>query len=610
MLAWLYRQYTRKIQMRLTIYFLLLLLPLVFVSLYVNFRSQAVLLKQAEERTRGALTSSMDYIDLSLQSVEELSTIVSTDDRMLRLIDNVGPKLNAQSYVNFAELLKQLSGLTSVNHLISHVSLFHAPSHMMLSTTQGGKRIESAQHRQELNEIAETKGTGIAYMTPDYPFPEGQTLGSVARTDSVSLVRTMDLNNPDREPNLLLISLNKTRLLDLIRSLLPSSGARIDLYTDEGKLVTSTGDKAKELKSESTAEPGEFMVRVTSRYSKWSLVLVQPKAELYKETNVPRFFTYIIIGVSALLAVLISWGVYSGIASPIQRLMRGMKSVGSGNFSIRLKEDRDDELGYLTHSFNRMVEEQQDLIKNYYEQKLRFAHTELKFLQSQINPHFLYNTLDSIYWTAKNYDADEITEMVLNLSSFFRLSLGKGKETFTVEETVTHLHYYIRVQQLRFMDSFTVRYELQEETRQIPLLKLVLQPLVENAIVHGLEACREGELVVASYLQGDDLVLEVRDNGKGIPRERLQYIRDELERLSASESGPYSYLEHGAKDLYGLRNVHSRIRIWYGSGAKLTIESRQGSGTIAALILPLDRCQDEYKPNTTMTSVQQGGKTN
>ncbi|SDC91051.1 two-component system, sensor histidine kinase YesM [Paenibacillus sp. UNCCL117] len=598
MFAWIYNQSTQKIQLRLTFYFLLLLLPLVIVSLYVNFRSQAVLLKQAEERTRGALTSSMDYIDLSLQNVEEFSTLVATDTNMLRLLHQVGPTLTAQSYVNFAEIVKQLSSLTSINHLISHVALFHSPSRMLLSTTQGGKRIERPLHLLELQTIAETKGTGIVYMMPDTPFPEDQTFGSVTGTTSISLVRTMDLNNPDREPNLLIISLNKEKLLDLIRSLLPSPNAEIYLYSDEGKLVTGTGERGQALLRAPASSAKEFTVRVDSKYYKWSLLLVQPKAELYRETNVSRLYTYVIIAVSVILALLISWAVYSGIASPVQRLMKGMKRVGGGNFSVRLENERMDEFGYLTRSFNKMVEEQRDLIENVYEQQLRLAHTELKFLQSQINPHFLYNTLDSIYWTAKNYDADEISEMVLNLSSFFRLSLGKGRETFTLEETITHLHYYIRVQQLRFLDSFKVRYELEDEAKKVPLLKLVLQPLVENAILHGLDSREDGELLVSGRVEEGQLVIAVRDNGKGIPPERLSYIRSELGQLSAAETGPLSYLEHGAKDLYGLRNVKSRIKIWYGADAELTIESEEGAGTTATIRLPLDRCKDEFRPQS------------
>ncbi|MCP1307968.1 sensor histidine kinase [Paenibacillus tyrfis] len=604
---WLYKRYTEKIQLRLTVYFVLVLVPLVIVSLFVNFRSQRILLEQTEERTKGALTSSMDYIDVTLQNVEQISTLAATNNNLLKLLNETGPDLTAQSYINFSEILRELSSITSISPMVSQISLYHASSRMLLPTGNGSKKIEHPLQVLRLQELAEAGGSAIAYIMPDMEFPERQTFGSVMDTDSISLVRTMDLNNPDREPNLLIITLNKDKLLDLLLSLLPSPQAQIALYNDKGHLVTGTesADRTRTGADEDSGSGSEISTKVDSAYYKWSLVLSQPKEELYRETNLNRMYTYIIIGISIVLACLISWGVYSGIASPVQRLLKGMKRVGSGNFNVRLENDQADELGYLTRAFNKMVEEQRHLIENYYEQQLQLANTELKFLQSQINPHFLYNTLDSIYWTAKNYDADEISEMVLNLSNFFRLSLNKGRETFSVEETVTHLHYYIRVQQLRFLDSFTVSYELAEESKNVPVLKLILQPLVENAILHGLEKRRDGRLLIASRIKEGCLVLTVQDNGTGIPPARLEHIRSELAKLAAYESGKLSYRQSNPKDLFGLRNVMSRILIVYGQQAELQIGSTEGQGTTATLILPLEKCKENHEPEPPRPGLQQ-----
>jgi two-component system sensor histidine kinase YesM len=269
-----------------------------------------------------------------------------------------------------------------------------------------------------------------------------------------------------------------------------------------------------------------------------------------------------------------------------------MRGVGSGKFNIQLENERKDEFGYLTKAFNQMVQNQKDLIENFYEQRLRLTDTELKFLQSQINPHFLYNTLDSIYWAAKNYEADEISEMVLHLSKFFRLSLNKGRDTFTVQETVEHLHYYIRVQQLRFLDKFSVLYEVQEESKSVPILKLLLQPLVENAILHGLEhKPKGGVLKVSSRIEGEYLLLTVEDNGEGIPTERLAYIQEQLSKISEDEELELSFASESVQDLYALRNVLSRIKMLYGPQASLTVISKEGSGTVSMVSLPLERCQ-------------------
>src|SRR5690606_2058525 len=131
--------------------------------------------------------------------------------------------------------------------------------------------------------------------------------------------------------------------------------------------------------------------------------------------------------------------------------------------------------------------EQRQLIEERFEKQLRLIKAEFRLLQSQINPHFLYNTLDSIYSAAEEHEIQEISDMVLHLSAFFRISLGKGQETFTLTETVDHLMHYIRVQQIRFMDDFAVQIHMAEDTKSFPLLKFLLQPVVENAIVHGLQ---------------------------------------------------------------------------------------------------------------------------
>jgi two-component system sensor histidine kinase YesM len=201
--------------------------------------------------------------------------------------------------------------------------------------------------------------------------------------------------------------------------------------------------------------------------------------------------------------------------------------------------------------------------------------------------------LDSIYWAAKNYEADEISEMVLNLSRFFRLSLNKGTDTFTVDETVAHLHYYVRVQQLRFLDKFSVSYDIQEESKTIPIMKLLLQPLVENAILHGLEQRdRGGELIVRARLEDGFVHMTVADNGVGMPQDRLRYIGGELERVFAPDKPGLSLPPwENAKDLYGLRNVASRVRMVYGKRSRMEIDSREGEGTSVTVRLPLDRCK-------------------
>lgn len=590
-LRWITERFSRNIQTRLTGYFLLILLPLVVISLFAVERSRDILYEQAVERTEMALASALNHFDLALQNVEEISTLIAADPGLNELLNRNSSDFSPETIVDFSNILGQLSNSVSVNRFVSQISIYHQASNMFISTNFGGRKLQSEPQQEWLVESARSNGTGISYIMADYPIAEGLTFGKMTNTDTISLIRSMDLYNSERHSNLLTVSFNKSKLLNVLKTLLPSENSRVSLLNEKGEVIIETG---------SAEEKGgltdyEMAVTKDSDYSSWRLALVQPKKELYEETDQLRLFTFTIIGISVLLAIIISWVVYSGIASPVLKLSRGMKRLSHGEMNVRIETKRKDEFGFLIQSFNRMVSVQKHLIEDHYEQQLRLTTTELKFLQSQINPHFLYNTLDSIYWTAKNYEAEEISEMVMNLSKFFRLSLNKGRQVFSIEESILHLHYYIRIQQLRFLDNFTVEYQIEQESKGVPILKLLLQPLVENAIIHGMEGKSSGGmLIISSRIDQQRFVnISVQDNGPGIGEERLTYIRDELYRMGSRGFPSLSQDEENVKDLFGLRNVFTRMRLYYGDESGMTVDSTPGKGTTVAITIPLDRCEYE-----------------
>lgn len=590
MIRWILNRFSHHIQFRLTGYFILILLPLVLISLFAVERSRDILYDQAVQRTETALSSAMNHLDLVFQNVEEISTLIAGDPAMNALLNENGSDFSPQSILAFSYILEQLSNSVSVNRYISQISVYHPASGMLISTHYGGKQLAGDAQKEWFVETARHNGTGISYVKADYAVTDGVTFGQLTNSDSISLLRAMDLYNSDRQANLLVVSFSKNKLLNIIKTLLPSENSRIALSNDRGEVLLEVGKPSAPHLPEQ-----DMSVTIDSSYSTWRLTLLQPKSELYLETDQLRQFTFAIIGLSLILAFTVSWVVYSGIASPVLKLAKGMRRFGNGELSTHVSTNRKDEFGFLIQSFNRMVLVQKHLIEDHYEQQLRLKTTELRFLQSQINPHFLYNTLDSIYWMAKNYDAEEISEMVMNLSSFFRLSLNKGRQEFTIEESIVHLNYYLRIQQLRFMDNFRVEYRISEQSKRIPLLKLLLQPIVENAIIHGMEGKEsDGRLVISSWMEQEHTVfIRVEDNGPGIEEGRLRYIQQELDRMDLHKVAAYSQDEEQAKDLFGLRNVLSRMKLYYGPEAKLAVQSTWGVGTAVSLSIPLEGERDE-----------------
>jgi len=597
-------RFSRSIQVRLTCYFILILLPLILFSLYANKQSQRILEQELGERTMSGMDSALEYVDQTLQSLEQLSTMLATDGSLTSMLKHRSSELTPEMLVDFTSVMSYISNVNAVNPILSGVSIYHGGSGKLLSSRIG--MLDRPLHTVEdwYDEFVQT-GRSIVLYNPtrheealmgwaDPIYNEGQLL----------LMQLMDLYSRDRGNNVLMLSLPKRTLLSNIAHLAPSPASHVSLYDERGRLLVSNNGSAQPHLDQdipasevSVAQlPGraekQMMLRIDSPRSGWSLVLEQPEREIYKKSRPLQIFTYWIILISCLLAVWIAWLIYSSIAAPMSSLVSGMRQLRLGNLDTRLVHHRQDELGYLTDAFNQTAEQQRHLIQDIYEQQLRLTKTELKFLQSQINPHFLYNTLDSIYWSAKNYDAEEISEMVLNLSRFFRLSLSKGRETFTVEETFAHLNYYLRVQQLRFVGQFAVSFETDPHTANLYVLKLILQPLVENAILHGLEKRKGGgKLAISARLEGEQLLLTVSDNGKGMEERRLQQIR---EALAATDDVPGAGAER-KDEFFGLLNVASRIRLYYGESARLTIASEAGKGTTAELALPLASCRSEQE---------------
>lgn len=277
-------------------------------------------------------------------------------------------------------------------------------------------------------------------------------------------------------------------------------------------------------------------------------------------------------------AVLIDRRIITGITGPISRLCDATGQAGSGDFEVRAPEGGDEELAVLGSSFNHMVEKIGNLVEDIRVEQLNLRVTELKLLQAQINPHFLYNTLDTIIWLAEAEQKEEVVMMVTSLSDFFRTTLSKGRDYIRVEEEGAHIRSYLQIQQFRYRDILEYEIRIPSELYEYQILKLTLQPLVENALYHGIKNRRgKGRILVTGEKNEGILRFCVRDNGRGIEASRLADIR----RLITGE------LESGnGTSGFGLFNVDQRLRLNYGTQYGLEIDSEYGAWTEVRVVIP------------------------
>jgi two-component system sensor histidine kinase YesM len=309
----------------------------------------------------------------------------------------------------------------------------------------------------------------------------------------------------------------------------------------------------------------------------WRVVGVFPLDESLKVVNDLQWLTVLIAIGTLFIAFVASWFFTNSITRPVQKLRSLMKKVEAGELHLRFRSRSNDEIGQLGSSFNRMVEEIENLIQMVYEEQRAKREAELKILQSQIKPHFLYNTLDTIQWMAQERNAPDIAQIVVALTHLFRIGLSKGNEIIPLSEELKHVESYLIIQLARYEDKLTYHIELPDALRSYNVLKLILQPLVENAIYHGIKLKKgSGRIDIHARREEQCLYIQVSDDGVGIPPEKLAELREML-----GQSGNRT-IETG----FGLYNVHERIRLTYGEPYGLTIESGIGEGTIIVVCIP------------------------
>lgn len=288
-----------------------------------------------------------------------------------------------------------------------------------------------------------------------------------------------------------------------------------------------------------------------------------------------------IIGFGVILigAFLISRKITSSITEPISKLCEVTKLAGSGDFAVRVQEGHNDELAVLNTGFNQMVEKIGNLVEDIRIEQLNLRAMELKLLQAQINPHFLYNTLDAIIWLAEAGQKDQVVMMVSSLSDFFRTTLSKGRDYITVQEEEAHIRSYLEIQQFRYRDILEYEIQIPEELYSYQILKLTLQPLVENALYHGIKNKRGlGHILVTGEELEGRLMFRVFDDGMGMRPEQLDKVRKIINGELSDKDNPSGF---------GLFNVDQRLRLNYGPEYGLVIDSEYGDWTEVLVTIPI-----------------------
>ncbi|MEW9702035.1 histidine kinase [Paenibacillus sp. SI8] len=307
----------------------------------------------------------------------------------------------------------------------------------------------------------------------------------------------------------------------------------------------------------------------------WKIIGVSYLDEMMTTRKEISGFMIWLLVIVLVFILLISAFMSARISNPIKRLKKSMEMVEKGHFDTYIHVRGADEVEQLSRRFNLMVSRVRELMdQSIHEQEVK-RKNELEVLQSQINPHFLYNTLNSVVRMVGSGKNEDVIKTITSLSKFFRISLSKGKNIITVQEELEHIRNYLIIQKMRYKEKFDYDIHAQEEVLPYKTLKLILQPIVENALYHGIEyMADEGFIQISVAIVGERICLQIRDNGVGISEEKLKGI---LSNQVKSEKGSG----------VGLRNVHERIQLYFGDSYGIAVESELEEGTTVNIWIPM-----------------------
>lgn len=299
----------------------------------------------------------------------------------------------------------------------------------------------------------------------------------------------------------------------------------------------------------------------TTKHTGIKIVEMIPKKILYKERYVAIFTFIIVIVIILIMSIIASYILSKSISRPINELSRLMKKVEAGERDVNFHIETEDEIGQLGKSFNDMVREINRLIKEVYEKQYLVQESEFKALKAQVNPHFLYNTLESIHWMAKLKDYKGVTDMVVSLGKLLRYSTSKLSDIVKVREEIEQIENYLKIQKIRYGDKFEVKINIDEEVYDKYMLRFLLQPIVENSITHGLEQkIGKGNIEIRGSIRDNTICFEILDNGVGFGNSK-----------SKGEG-------------IGMDNVNNRVKIHYGEAYGLIVEEKDGFTSVKILI--------------------------
>lgn len=540
--------------------------------------------KVVEENSQDAMNKIIQQANYDIEYY--LKTVETTIDS-IKYSDVVALYFEEPNEMNEARVVKYLNSLLVNREDIINIALIN-PSGKIVTNELDANIKEDVDFTAEAFYTSAIAKEGMAVSDSHV---QNIILGQYQWVVSCSSSYSLDGSN--NKDGVILVDLNFNLIEDMVSRISLGERGYIFIVNEAGNYVyhpkqdliySGIGkESVEEIMTQNTGVLRESVngenidyIITKSDYSKWYLIgkMYVDDINIHRETLFNYFTSMVFIAL--IIAVILSILLSRSILSPVNHLLSGISTFQSGDLDVQVKVEADNELGILTSSFNRMTKRIKNLIEENRQSERNKRKSELDALQAQINPHFLYNTLDSIVWMGEAGKNSEVVRMTSSLAKLFRISINKGKEYITLAQEIEHVESYLIIQQMRYGDKLNYKIEMDPALKKIRIVKILLQPIVENAIYHGIKQLPgDGMIEIRVNREDDKLIIEIEDNGMGMSEETIQKLLGGEINPEAKGSG------------VGVYNVDQRIKLYYGDDYGLSIDSEVFEGTTITLTLPI-----------------------
>lgn len=570
-------------------YCILLIIPILIISSYAYAKLSNIITDNFLNSASESFEQSLDYMNYTVYKIFDTSnTIVVNNTVTDILIRDVETYALTDQIYDFSKLQSYLCSFEN-NLDIKKINLYINDGLIYSSENVSFFKASSLKNTKVEDCILRTNARFI--WGPMWYLNESTV------NDTLFLLKS--IKNPDdlsEDIGFLRIDFRKSIIQDIIDKINPLDDVFSFVINSDNKIIASSRD-LKDLYDNSsidleliksaaqfsnqltTFDDGKFYLQSAAiDKTDWYMVNVLPKSSILSTIKTQRNYLFIIVILTIIMAIILAAYLVKVINKRLFQVIDGMRQVPNGHLNNYIENDSSDEVGELIDNYNYMISKMSVLIDEQYKLGKEVKNAELKALQSQINPHFLYNTLDMINWMAQKNMNKEISIAVKNLAKFYKLSLNKGKDIVTIKDEVEHSKLYVNLQNMRYDNRITLITKLDESLMNCSIPKITFQPIIENSINHGIlgRGMENGSILISGYISQNNLIIQISDDGIGIEKEVLPLILKE-NNLQTKGSG------------YGLKNINQRIKLLYGESYGLSFTSNYGFGTTVEITLPVIR---------------------